>query len=675
MVSLLAIILAKLTCSSIPAEYASVIMVSDEHEASYEFSLGNKWAFGLKTNNDYDEEGLRDPDIYTKILGSSEFFDSLARVRLGDYHNITYADYLKRYHHSAPWIEKFEGERDDSWAKDIIKDNILYKADHDFMTFKVQFKDNDPKVAQGMAEASIGILNNWLNSYDAKKYERRYAHAKKLYEEAHAKYEKLREQYVKMAGADVDVEEKTVLAEIENMAKEVDKAKSFAREKYVKMKRSEYIKNQPRPVFSVLSPASKPTSPCSPVFLGYAIAYMFVALVLVKWVKMFLKTRKTEWQFDFGDLSSPWFLSLLIWVVVLIGTMSVGDMLYPIGNQFWYAILCWLPILLFSSLITYTLLTPRQSIRAHKLSGFDMNAALFNFFLCLTLFMTPLHLYKMWQQIAALDPVHMLYNIRTLAVSGDRGVYGILNYASWINKALFIVALWQYPKISKWKIAAIVVLNFMSSFASMEKSGLCLMVIMSLFVMFSRGAIKIRTILYILLGLVGLLYIINVTILTSADEESEHELFEFIGAYILTPPIAFCYLTPEFETQFGMHTLMPIYRILNHFGFDFELQTIVGEFVDVPIMTNVYTIMDPFFVDFGYKGVAFFAFVYGVALGWAYSLFRKGLAFGKCLYTFCMFFIIMQYYMEEFFIGIYLNLFLIFILYIITQERYRFRPE
>jgi len=673
----LAVFLAKCTCDSIPAEYASIMMVTDEHEASLELDLGNSWNFGLESENDvdYNQDGLRDPDIYAKVLESQDFMDSLAITSLASHNNITYAEYLKRNHHDAPIIEWFEGERDNKWLNEKIKEHYLYKADHYYQTIKVQFKDADPMVAKDMAETVVEKLDMWLADYYGKKHIRWYKQALEKYEKSKNKYDALRERYAKAAAADIDAESERVHMELKSLKDDMERALSSARKDYVKVKRYEFLIGQPQPVFTVLAPASEPSEPCAPVRFGYMIAYVIVALIFTKWIKMFLRVKKLDWKIDVGDLSSPWLLSFVIWTVVLIGTMSVGDMLFPIGNQFWYAFFCWLPILCAASFVTYTLQTSRQSVRVGKEHAFVSSTMLFNFFFFIACLMTPLHLYKMWQQVSMLDPVHMLANIRTLAVDGDRGVYGFLNYASWINKALFIVALWRYPKISKLQLTAVVVLNLMSSFASMEKSGIFMMVIMTLFVLFSKGVIKARTIVYIMLGIVGLLYLFNVTLLSSANEDAEYEIFEFIGAYILTPPVAFSYLKPELEVQFGMHTLPHIYRIINTFGFDFEIHSLVGEFVNVPVLTNVYSVMDPFFVDFGYKGVAFFALIYGVLLGWAYSQFRKGYAFGKCLYTFSMFFIVMQYYMEEFFVGLYLNLFLVFIIYILTQEKIKLRPE
>ena len=88
--------------------------------------------------------------------------------------------------------------------------------------------------------------------------------------------------------------------------------------------------------------------------------------------------------------------------------------------------------------------------------------------------------------------------------------------------------------------------------------------------------------------------------------------------------------------------------------------------------TNVYTIFQPFFIDFGYRGIAFFAVVYGVVSGYLYRLFRNGNNTGTCLYTYGVYVLLMQFYQENVFMSmVFILQFIVFTL-LFTQNKIRF---
>ena len=84
---------------------------------------------------------------------------------------------------------------------------------------------------------------------------------------------------------------------------------------------------------------------------------------------------------------------------------------------------------------------------------------------------------------------------------------------------------------------------------------------------------------------------------------------------------------------------------------------------------HVYTIFQPFFVDFGYKGVAFFAAFYGVGSGWLYRLFRSGSSMGCCLYTYMAEVLVLQFYQENVFLSMVFVLQFVFFIILFTQQK------
>ena len=67
----------------------------------------------------------------------------------------------------------------------------------------------------------------------------------------------------------------------------------------------------------------------------------------------------------------------------------------------------------------------------------------------------------------------------------------------------------------------------------------------------------------------------------------------------------------------------------------------------MPIPTNVYTIFQPFYRDFGYWGIAVFAAIYGIIMGMTYRYSKNGNSFFICLYTYFFSLIVLQFYQEK----------------------------
>lgn len=170
---------------------------------------------------------------------------------------------------------------------------------------------------------------------------------------------------------------------------------------------------------------------------------------------------------------------------------------------------------------------------------------------------------------------------------------------------------------------------------------------------------------------VSLFFILTVMRDISGNYENL-ELFFFLSEYIFANPVAFSYLPESVSPQFGANTLFFIYYYLNRFGIgEYEVVNIQQEAVEVPVRTNLYTIMQPFYVDFGILGVAFFALVYGVAIGWCYRLYKDGDSTAKCMYTYLVMVLVLQFGQEQIFLTPIPFLRIWLFVYLMTQSRFK----
>ena len=190
--------------------------------------------------------------------------------------------------------------------------------------------------------------------------------------------------------------------------------------------------------------------------------------------------------FKLGDIFSPWTITTVIWLAIEVMFLFQGDLLDPLGNQFHSCLALWLPIFCASALVTYYVLP-----RGH--TG------------------------------------------QTLSDIPD------------INQALFIVAVWRYPKISKWVLLCIVLANIMCAIAIMEKGSIFFMLLVTVFILYEKRKIPLSRIVIAGVLIVFLFYGIN--LLRSVDTEAATENNTFMDFFLMYVTIASSNLSPAIRTE------------------------------------------------------------------------------------------------------------------------------
>ena len=104
---------------------------------------------------------------------------------------------------------------------------------------------------------------------------------------------------------------------------------------------------------------------------------------------------------------------------------------------------------------------------------------------------------------------------------------------------------------------------------------------------------------------------------------------------------------------------------------NFHVESLIQDFMEVPIPTNLYTIMQPFYLDFGQWGVFIFALIYGTGSGWCYALYKNGNSWGCAMYTFLLYNLITQYASENIILTPVISIQLFVLLYLITQTKFQ----
>lgn len=377
-----------------------------------------------------------------------------------------------------------------------------------------------------------------------------------------------------------------------------------------------------------------------------------------------------------GDFFSPWIITTMIWLAIVVLFQLSGDLLYPLQDRFYTCVIIWVALMSVTSIITYYAFPAKSGFQQPQgttpiQQDLNINNFFFTVFFVISMVCTPLYLYNIYKIISMFGTEELFFNLRVLANEGEKSmVQTILTYVGAINQALFVICIWRYPKGNKLILTAVILANLMCSIAIMEKGVLFFMLFVTLFVLYEKRRIKISSIAFWSIVLLLVFYGINV-LRTPENAAKEPTFVDFFNVYILSPSVAFERAQEKLTEQFGSRSFAFIYALITRLGLgNFVVEPKLQEFVYVPIPTNVYTIFQPFFQDFGYKGVAFFATVYGTFTGWLYRQCNNGGAISKCVYAYVIEILILQFYQENLILSMSMMIQYCFVFFFVLQTRF-----
>ena len=650
--TVIATLLALVVWLCVPKDYTAVTKLSDEYkETELAIGFSNAKAY-LKNAMGGANTGMNDMEIYCKVLKTEDFAHDISQKQVPGKH-MTYGQYVDK--------------------EDTIK-AILDRINYNYSTIEtslsISFTDKDPVVASQMLDSITVHLQDIITQHrhtivDSALHNaiRAMAATQVRYQQAIANYGRFIDSHTDISTNALKQQEKA----LENESKDAYALHEKAVEEYARQKA---LKERAYLSFAVIQDNTVPQH-ANKSLIGYLLCFIILALLLTRGIIRYRDKGIKDIKLNLlGGYFSPWFLTIAIWGLILGLYYLLDTDLYPITKQFYICFLLWLPIFCLCAIATYMLSS--RSDYGMTTGGIDFNKSLFLLFFGISLIITPLYVYRVIQIVTMFGTEDLMTNVRTLAVYGEG--QGILNYSAVINQALFVVALWAHPKIPIWQIVILGLACLMNALAIMEKGTMFFVFVSTMFVLFEKKVIRIRTILTFSILIIILFYIFN---LGRAGEDSDYQkeetLFDFFTMYALSPPVAFCQLLPEVIPQFGTNTFETVYLFLQRFGADVVVKDKLQEFVFVPVSTNVYTIFQPFFIDFGYRGVAFFAAVYGCLCGFLYRLFRNGNGAGTCLYTYAVDVLLLQFYQENVFLSMIFVLQFTFFIVLLTQQKIKFQ--
>lgn len=651
--TLLAIVVWLLT----PKEYTAITKLSDEYK-EVDLAIGlDRLKAQFKNVSGVANKGINDIGAYAKILKSEDFARDISHSRVPS-KDMMYGEYLNK--------------KD---TIDAILDNINYNLSIKHQTLTISFTDRDPVVAAQMLDSVTARLQAIVTDHRHQIAEAELKNATEELERAKKSYQELCHRYDAFVDSHKDLLSESEIQEEKALQNECEISYNHLKEITTEYTRHLALKQRAYMSFAVIHPTTVP-SESNERLEEYLLFFLVIALLFTYGIIKFKRNSSHKKKLDYGGLTSPWTITIGIWSIMLI-LLQFRDptILNAPKEQFYISLLLWLFFFCVTSVIAYNLTADNkkncEQTRRDGIEPTNINMFVFHILLFLSIIMTPLYVKRIYDVVLMFGTDDFMNNVRLFAVTGDLNV-GILSFSVPINISLLLVSLWGYPKVKMWQVMWACTACLLNSLAIMEKGEILTVFFCILFVLYERGKIRIRSISVFVVIIVLFFFIFN---LMRAEEGSTYKeegtLIDFIAMYVLSPPVAFGELSQDIVHQFAARTVPTIYYLLNKYYADvFIVYDRVQPFVYVPVPTNVYTIFQPFFQDFGYIGVASAGVVYGLMGGVLYRRACNGNPFSKCLYTYFAYILLLQFFQENLFtLGLFIPELMLFT-YICTQKTF-----
>ncbi len=346
---------------------------------------------------------------------------------------------------------------------------------------------------------------------------------------------------------------------------------------------------------------------------------------------------------------SPAVLTSGIWFMVILLYIFFGGELNVLTSKFLTAINIWVSLFCLSSLFVQSLDVKKSKVAEPSKLTRDIL-----FYFSIATF--PLLVYQTYKIFSLGSPSEWFSLLRMAATGGLKEIsiedtnpfYVVVWLISYFFELYFL------DKKNKNRVVVLFVLYFLFGIFSMGKTHILTLFLGTIYILSIKRVIKTKHILISVATLILIFISIQTLRFKKNAEMARNQMVEL---YLLSPAPAFEKVTSNSTKQFGENVFRIYYSITYKLGFNkIEPVDTILEFVDVGVGTNTYTIMYPYYKDFGLKGIAVFALIIGVFIGYVFKKAQKGNVVFVIIYSMFLYEIAMQFAGDMFFTNLTLNL-------------------
>ena len=339
---------------------------------------------------------------------------------------------------------------------------------------------------------------------------------------------------------------------------------------------------------------------------------------------------------------SPRNLTILIWSVVMI-LYHFQDDLYPLTDTFFICLFLWL--------IGFLITNQKPKFDNPVFALERINKKVLICYFLIAVITVPLYCKAYLNAIGGFS-INMFFDLRQSAVNGEVQL-GIYSYVPPLCKGILFIELFRFSSKTKYSFILALLLNLLCALTIMEKGYLVLIFASCIFFMYQKNIITKRNIM--IYSFLFLFFLVFFNSLRREDFSTREvgDTSSFISLYVVSPSVAFTQLTENSSQNFGINTFRFFYAVGKSLGLTNEVVSQWHEPVFVPVRTNVFTVMQPYFQDFGYIGVFIFSLINGFIMSYVYRKYKEsGGVIYTCLYVYILHFLIIQFFQEGFFVSL-----------------------
>jgi oligosaccharide repeat unit polymerase len=336
------------------------------------------------------------------------------------------------------------------------------------------------------------------------------------------------------------------------------------------------------------------------LYLGYSI-FVIILTIGFAWMKR-------------ESIFSPMGITASAWLFVFILGSFFYESYFPFTDKIFLMWLCWFGL----SSFCYLAISPGKSdknLGPVKCMPFDYSMFLILLILGLV--------YKTWE-IGNIGPGSFLVNLRlaTIKVTNDAPSIGLVGNFYPLIFSLFIFESFNACKYNRRLRWLLWIWMLIFAVTTMGKFALITPVSAWIIIKHRRREINFRKLTLIAIAMILLMIAIHYS---RATVDYKDTLLEVLSIYSYSPIIALGELDVSGKlTEFAEYTFRFYYAIKYYFvGGIPPVETILN-FVYVPVATNVYTVMQPFYTDHGFVGIIYGALFYGLFYGLLHRYYLKG---------------------------------------------------
>ncbi len=349
---------------------------------------------------------------------------------------------------------------------------------------------------------------------------------------------------------------------------------------------------------------------------------------------------------------APYIITPFIWLVCFILWVILNHDLPTPSNNFFICITIWICGFTISSMFTDSLSTRLSSSKK------EPSKLVRDIFLLLCVITTLFFLAWSFESLRMDVDMPWALKLRYASLGMKDGkIYGGLQVFLW--QVTYLIELYYYDK-KKWYRTAIPATSYLLySFLTMSKAGFLNIFIMSvsLLILKNGNSIIKKFFPYIILLIV---VFFTLQTLRIGSQSSKNDT---VILYALSSIVAFDTLEPYSAQYTAENTGVFFYRMANKLGLsDIPPKKPILPFIEKPIITNTYTVLYPFYVDFGRVGIAVFAVILGLLAGLFFGKSKHGYPAYSILYSYLTTVVIMQYAAETFLTNLSGHIMFVFLL-------------